>query len=372
MHGHNANSSGAASESSWQTRFSGWAFPVNFFLALSVLSLAVAFASIHGVRASGATTSDPTSDPASPLTISGESLVEGDIAGDAVHVGATQRTLIVSFAASPVWHASSRDCLADVVGVLDWQDQATWIGAQAGHIAALAGDPSSTSAYVAGLGQYCEPGRFSSADGGNTWASGSLPGDGASVPAWLAFDPGRPGTLLASYPGVLYASSNSGAVWTRRKSVVTPLTFDPSGRLVGWTAGKLYGSIDDGASWQETGPGPADRPATAGALADGVLIGSDAGLWWCPTAGAASLVQSGSVYSIATLSNGAVVLGADPEGHPWLGTVSSTQPGISLATLPPDVASLSVTGGEVAANDSGAAVAFSGPSSAIALASFAH
>ena len=100
------------------------------------------------------------------------------------------------------------------------------------------------------------------------------------------------------------------------------------------------------------------------------LIGMRAGLWWYPPTGAPSLVQSGSVYSIATLVDAAVVLGADSAGHPWLGTVSSTQPGITLAALPSDVASLQVTGGEVAVNDIGAAVAFAGPSSAIAFASF--
>jgi hypothetical protein len=65
-----------------------------------------------------------------------------------------------------------------------------------------------------------------------------------------------------------------------------------------------------------------------------------------------------------------VVLGSDSQGHPWLGTVGSSAPGISLATLPPDVATLQITGGEVAANDSGAAIAFSGPTSAIGFATF--
>jgi hypothetical protein len=372
MHGQKANSGGAATDGSWQTRFSGWAFPVNFLLAVTVLTLTVALASVHGVRVSGATTGDPTGDPVSPLTISGVSLIEGDIAGDAVHVGATQRTLIVSFAASAGWHASTRSCLADVVGVINWQNQATWIGAQAGHVATIAGDPSSMSAYVPGLGSYCEPGRFSSLDGGTTWAPGSLPGTAVSEPAWLAFDPGRPGILLAYYPGALFTSSDSGASWASRKSWVTPLAFDSAGRLVGWTPGKLYESLDDGTSWQGIGSGPADQPTSAGATAGGVMIGTGAGLWWYPTAASPSLIQSGSVFSIATLGDAAVVLGADSSGHPWLGTVGSTQPGISLAALPPDVASLQITGGEVAVNDSGAAVAFAGPSSAIALASFAR
>ena len=47
-------------------------------------------------------------------------------------------------------------------------------------------------------------------------------------------------------------------------------------------------------------------------------------------------------------------------------------PGISLAALPAEVASLRITGGEVAVNDGGAAIAFSGPSSVLTLATFAH
>ena len=96
------------------------------------------------------------------------------------------------------------------------------------------------------------------------------------------------------------------------------------------------------------------------------------GLWWYPTDAAANLVRAGSVFSIAALGDGAVVLGADPAGSPWLGTVNDAKPGISLAVLPPDLATLRVSGGSVAANDAGAIVAFSGDSSAIAIASFAH
>jgi len=118
--------------------------------------------------------------------------------------------------------------------------------------------------------------------------------------------------------------------------------------------------------------GPVDPPVTAGATANGVLIGAKDGLWWYPLTAAPSIIQPGRVFSIATLNDGAIVLGADSSGHPWLGTVDSTNPGIALASLPPEIASLQVSDGEVAANDSGAIVAFSGPSSAIARASFVY
>jgi hypothetical protein len=151
---------------------------------------------------------------------------------------------------------------------------------------------------------------------------------------------------------------------------VNPLAFDSTGRLVGWTSGKLFESLDDGLSWQQTGPGPADAPVVAGATSAGILIGAKDGLWWYPRATAATLIQSGAVYSIATLGDGAVVIGASPAGHPWLGTVNSTTPGVSTAPLPADIASIAITGGSVAVNDSGAIVAFTGSSSAIAVASF--
>jgi hypothetical protein len=347
-----------------------WWFAVNAFLAILVLTLAVAWASVLQVRGSVVAAADPTSDPASPLAISGVLSLEGDISGDAVRVGATQRTLIVSFAASPAWHPSSRDCLADIVGVVDWTGQTNWVGARAGHADAITGDPSSASAYVAGPGPYCEASGFASIDGGLTWSAGSLPGNASSSPAWLAFDPARARTLLAAYPGRLFTSSDSGSTWASRQSTVTPLAFDAAGRLVGWQPGKLLQSVDDGASWQQTGPGPAVLPTAAGATANGVFLGARDGLWSYPLTAGPSLVRSGSVFSLATLGDSAVVLGADTAGHPWLGTVSSTGPGMEIATLPPEIASLEISGGGVAANDSGAVAAFAGRTSAIASISF--
>ena len=360
----------ASAERTRLARVSGWRFAFNAFLVLVVLSLLVALASVLGVRSSPIVAGDPTSDPASPLTISGVSVVQGSIDGADVHVGATQGTMIVAFAPSPLWHSSDRQCQADIFGVIDWRGQTTWVGQQAGHTDFIAGDPSSASAYVAGLGAYCGVGRFATADGGVTWSAGALPGGAAETPAWLSFDPARAHELLAYYPGTLYTSTDSGANWTSAPSTVAPLAFDSTGRLVGWSAGILYESMDDGVSWRATGTGPADAPAVAGANSGGVLIGTKDGLWWYPGSSAATLVRAGSVFSIATLGDGAVVLGADSSGHPWLGTVDAATPGISVAALPPEIAALEGSGGSVAVNDSGAVVAFSGSSSAIALVSF--
>jgi hypothetical protein len=287
-------------------------------------------------------------------------------------VGATQRTLIAAFAASPLWHASDSQCLADVVGTINWDGAASWVGQRAGHVESLAGDPSSMSAYVAGPGSYCQLGQYVSSDGGVTWNAGSLPGSPASGPTWLAFDPARSHTLLAYAAGTLYTSPDSGTRWIVHQSGVEPLAFDWTGRLVGWTSGRLLQSSDDGASWQETGPGPVDRPATAGATSTGAFIGTPDGLWWYPLTADPSRVQSGSVFSIATLGDDALVLGADSAGRPWFGTTDSSNPGISLASLPPALTALQISGGSVAANDGGAVVAFSGAASAIAFVTFLY
>ena len=360
----------AAAQRARLIRASGWRFAFNAFLAVVVLSLVVAVASTVNLRSSAVVAGDPTSDPAMPLTITAVTPIGAAIDSGDVHVGATQRSMIVSFAPSALWRLSPRECEADVVGVVDWLGQTTWIGQRAGHIGAIVGDSSSTNAYVAGLGSYCEVGRFVSSDGGTTWSAGPLPDGQTDVPAWLAFDPSSAHTLLAYYPGTLYTSHDSGLTWKPRVSTVNPLAFDSTGRLVGWTSGKLFESLDAGLSWQETGPGPADPPVAAGATSAGVFIGAKDGLWWYPRSTAATLIQSGAVYSIATLGDGAVVLGASQSGHPWLGTVNSTTPGASAAPLPADIATLAFTGGSVAVNDSGAIVAFAGTSSIIAVASF--
>jgi hypothetical protein len=353
-------------------RRSGWAFGFNVFLGLAVITLAIALASVVDVRASAVAIADPTGDPALPLTISDVTVVQRNIEGPGIHVAATQRTFIAAFPASPLWHASDRQCLADVVGTINWDGSASWVGQRAGHVETLAGDPSSLSAYIAGPGSYCQLGQNVSSDGGVTWSAGPLPGSPAASPTWLAFDPAHAHTLLAYTAGTLSASPDSGTKWTARQSSVVPLAFDSTGRLVGWTSGRLFESSDGGASWQETGPGPADRPDTAGATSSGVFIGARDGLWWYPLTATPSHVQSGSVFSISTLGDDALVLGADAAGRPWLGTANNANPGFSQAALPPELASLQISGGGLAVNDSGAVVAFSGATSAIAFVTFVY
>ena len=353
-------------------RASGWSFVFNAFMVVVVLTLVVVVASVLDLRGSPAASADPVGDPSTPLTIDAVSVIQGGVDGPDVHVAATQTSFVAAYEASAGWHVSPQQCLADVVGVIDSFGQPQWLGERAGHVQAIAGDPSSEGVYAAGPGEYCQLGRHSSADGGLTWSPGSLPTGAATSPSWLAFDPARAGSLLAFDAGVLYVSSNAGATWTSSRSDVTPIGFDSTGRLVGWSPGNLLESLDEGSTWGHTGPGPADKPETGAATSNGVLLGSKAGLWWYPLAASPSLIGSDSVYSIAALGDGAVVLGADAGGHPWLATVADTQPGMSLATLPPELASLSITGGQVAANDSGAAIALSGPSSAVAFATFAR
>lgn len=366
-----ASEAAAADSHAREQRRLGWAFGLNTMLVLMALILVIALASVVDVRASAVAIADPTRDPASPLTISDVSVVQQGIDGPALHVGSTQRTLIATFAASPIWHASDRQCLADVVGTINWDGTASWVGQRAGHVEILAGDPSSASAYIAGPGSYCEFGQYVSSDGGVTWSSGS-PTGGPAGPIWVAFDPAQPHTILAYAAGTLSLSSDSGTKWTARKSSIEPIAFDSTGRLVGWTSGELFQSMDDGASWQETGPGPADRPATAGATSIGTYIGTPDGLWWYPLTAAPSRVQSGSVFSIATLGDDALALGADSAGRPWLGTTNSSSSGISLAPLPPQLGALQISGGSVAVNDGGAVVAFSGVASAIVFVTFVY
>ena len=152
-----------------------------------------------------------------------------------------------------MWHATVTECQADIFGVIDWQGQTTWIGEQAGHADVIVGDPSSASAYVAGLGPYCQSGRFASADGGLTWSAGALPGRQrepdmallrsvalrrapAYYPGPAVHEPGRGRDL--DLPGI-----------DRHASRLRP--HRAPRRLV---PGKLFESTDDGVSWRETGP----------------------------------------------------------------------------------------------------------------------
>jgi len=351
---------------------SSWLFVFNVFFAMVVLTLVAALASGANVQSGSNSANDPAALPAVPLTISATTLLQDAIAGREVHVASTRNTLIVSFAGAPIWQTSPRACLADVVGFLDWRGQATWVGGRVGHVGAIVGDPASTHAYFTGLGAYCEPGEYSSADGGQTWTDGSRPSALATTPSWLAFDPFAPGRLLAYSGGSMASSNDWGESWVVSRTGVNPVAFDSTGRLVGWASAGLFESVDQGVTWQRTGIGPADEPDAAGATSGGTLIGAKSGLWWYPLDAARSLLHAGPVYSIATLGDEAVVLGSNVSGRPWLGTVSGTWPGIAMASLTPEIASLPIDGGDVAVNDSGAVVAFTGPRSLIAVAEFAH
>ena len=349
---------------------SSWGFVFNALMIVVVLALVVAAASVLDLRGSPAAKVDPMGDPAAPLTIAGVSVVENGIAGPDVHAAATQNSFVVTFGPAADWHLSERDCLADVVGLLDATGDPKWTGPHAGHVQALVGDPSSSGVYAVGPGEYCQLERYASTDGGGTWSAGSLPPEATAGPSWLAVDPARAGSLLFFDAGTLDVSANAGATWTSIRTDVTPIAFDSDGRLVGWSPGNLLESLDEGSTWRRTGPGPTTPPDAGAATSTGVLLSSSTGLSWYPLSASPTLIRSGRVFSMATVGGGVVVLGADAAGHPWIGTVADTQPGMTLAALPPELALLIVAGGQVAANDSGAAIALSGSTSAIAFATF--
>jgi hypothetical protein len=364
----------AAAERDRIARASGWGFAINTFLAILVLSIAVALLSVTNLRASKGAAVDSSGGPTSPLTITSVSVVQSGIEGSGVHVAATRNSIVATFEGSTDWHPEPRQCLADVTGIIDSTGQAQWLGQAAGHVESIAGDPSSASVYASGLGEYCDLGRRSSADGGSTWAAGPLPPGATGSPAWLAFDPTQAGTLLAAGDGRLFLSRDAGGAWTNSPETVTPIGFDSTGRLLGWGPGALFESLDDSSTWQQVGVGPASQPTAGAAIEGGVLLGEPDGMWWFPRDGSPSLVVSGSVFSIASAGDGAVAVGSDALGHPWLGTFSlaAADSGFRAASLPPGLASLTVTGGQVAANSNGAAVALSGSISAIAFATFAR
>ena len=187
----------ASAERARLARSSGWRFVVNAFLAIVTLTLVVALASVLGVRSSSVVAGDPTGDPSTPLTITGVSLVQGGIDGGSVHVAATQRDMVVAFPPSPLWRTSPRACSADIVGVLDWQGTATWLGPRAGHSDVVAGDPSSR-ARRRGLGDIAV-GRFISF-GPSDSSSGVAPG--GNIESGMALvRPGPRRYFLAYYPG---------------------------------------------------------------------------------------------------------------------------------------------------------------------------
>jgi hypothetical protein len=354
-----------------ETGGTSWGFVVNASLVFLVVILAVSAASVMSLRASPAASADPLGDPAVPLTIKSVSVVQFGLGGRDIHVAATETVFAASFMPPASWHLSPSECLADVLSPIDaWGDQ-QWLGERAGTVATLAGDPSSERLYATGTDQSCRSGRFSSVNGGSTWSFGPMPEGVPADPSWVAFDPAHAGSLLAFSSGVLFVSADAGATWSGSRSDATPLGFDLAGRLVGWSPGNLLESLDEGSTWRRTGAGPAEIPSAAAVTATGTLVSGGTGLIWYPLSAAApSVIGYGTVFSMAALTGGIVVLGADAAGHPWLATVADSQPGMTLATLPPELASLTITGGRVAANDSGAAIALSGPTTAIAFAGF--
>jgi hypothetical protein len=326
------------------------------------------------MRAEQRTPTGSTGGPTLPLTIASISVVQGGIGGSGVSVAATRDSFVATFQPAAIWHPNSRDCLPDVTGTIDATGRAQWTSQAAGHVESMVGDTTSARLYLTSLGDYCQPGGQSSPDGGNNWTSTPLPPGASGGPMWLAFDPANAGTLLAAGDGKLFLSRDAGRTWTAGPEAVVPIGFASTGRLYGWGPGALFESLDDGATWQQIGSGPATQPAAAAALPMGLLMGERGGLWWYPLEGEPQLVRPGNVYSVAPLGEGAVVVGADENAHPWLATfdpAAGYQP-LHPVDLPAQLRAMTITGGQVAANADGAAVALSGPSSAICFADFAR
>ena len=369
-----SDSEAAAAQRDEIARASGWGFAINTFLAVLVLTIAVALLSVTDLRTSRGAAANPLGGPTTPLTITSVSVLQSGIDGPGVHVAATNDSLVATFQGSSDWHPEARQCLPDVTGVINSTGQAQWLGAQVGHVESIAGDPSSSSVYASGLGAYCDLGRHSSGDGGATWAAGPLPPGATGSPSWLAFDPVRSGTLLAAGDGRLFLSRDAGRTWSSSPEAVTPIGFDNTGHLLGWGPGVLFESLDDGSSWERIGAGPAAQPTAGAAITGGVLLGEPDGMWWFPLDGSPSLVRSGTVFSIAPAGDGGVAAGSDALGHLWLGAFSlaAKDSPFRVSSLPPELASLTVTGGQVAANSNGLVLALSGPRSAIAVGTFAR
>jgi hypothetical protein len=364
----------AAAERDEIARRSGWGFALNVPLLMVALTAAIAVASVTGLRASQRAVTSSGGGPTMPLTITSVTLVRGGIVGSGVSVAATRDSLMATFEATTLWHPAPRQCLPDVSGTVDGGGQARWLGQRAGHVQAIAGDPNSDAAYAFGLGEYCEPVGHSSTDGGNTWTVDPPPPGETGDPVWLAFDPANAGTLVIGGDSLLLVSRDAGRTWASTPEMVAPLGFDAGGRLYGWSPGVIFESTDDGMSWQPAGAGPATRPTAAAALAGGILLGGPSGLWWFPADGPATLLYAGLVYALAPAGDGAVAMGSDSIGRPWLGTYSAnaTDTPFHTFSLPPQAQSMSIAGGQIAANNSGAAVVFAGSSSAIYFVDFAR
>jgi hypothetical protein len=351
------------------------AFPFYVVLILCLITATIALVSVTGLRASQAGASTREGGPTWPLAITSVGIVQGGGDGTDAWVAATATSLVAAFEGSANWHPDTRQCLPDVTGTVDGAGNAHWLGQAAGHLGAIEGDASSGFAYATGLGEYCQAVAHTSSDGGSTWATAPLPAGLSSDPIWLRFDPARPGTLLAAGDGHLSVSRDAGLSWTAGLLNVEPLSFDQGGSLYGWSPGSLYASVDDAATWQVVGEGPKKAPAASAGLKGGLLVAGPDGAWWYPSGAPPVQVATDAVLAAAAAGDGAVVAGLDSAGHPWLGAFSSERvsgPAIRRVVLPAPLATMAVSKARVAADDSGALVAFVGSASTIAFAAFAR
>ena len=128
---------------------------------------------------------------------------------------------------------------------------------------ALVVDPADSTLYVASLSASSRTatfpgGVYASTDGGLSFTRTLLQADLRA----LTRVPGSPGTLIAAGNGI-YRSGDRGDSWTRVSDAsVTLLAADPRvpGVLyAGASAGRIWRSLDAGATWVEI-PGPPGRP----------------------------------------------------------------------------------------------------------------
>jgi hypothetical protein len=354
-----------------RSRRGGWGFGLNVPLLMIALTATVAAASAVNVRASLQAQAASSGGPTNPLTIASMVTIQSGGGGSGASVAATRTSLVATFQPAAIWHQDIRSCLPDVAGTVGPDGKARWLGQPIGHVESMAGDPSSSALYSLGLGEYCDPEAHA---GPADWAPLPMPGKGGTA-RWLAFDPGNAATLLAADGHTLFLSRDAGRAWSTGTETVAPLAFDASGRLFGWGAGSIFESLDDGTTWDEVAGGPSTQPAAAAALSGGLLLGGPDGLRWYPLDGSSpTLVQAGTVFSMAEVGDGAIVVGATSAGRPWLGaySIDAAVSPFALSPLPPEVRSLTVSGGQAAANSTGALVAFSAPSSAICFVAFAR
>ncbi|MFJ9645283.1 hypothetical protein [Streptomyces sp. NPDC101206] len=132
---------------------------------------------------------------------------------------------------------------------------------------ALAFDPAAPGTVLAGTGEgnawsWLGTGVIRSTDGGTTWAplcTDPFTGQGFYD---LAFDPTRPGTVLAGTTAGLYGSADGGASWTLRRAGATwSVALSANGEALAARSDGLFRSDDGGAGWLPvTLPTPGSLP----------------------------------------------------------------------------------------------------------------